>query len=112
METTTMMRRGYPEVIYPDVFISVGVNITITTTLRMEHEGKWYLCNFLQSHSNTETLDSVLLDRLHKEVYKMKLLGKVNLNLVDVFGDRVFRLDDNQESEVERISKLVKKMEL
>lgn len=112
MKTAIIMNGAYLQVIYPKVLTTKGHDITVSTTLRMEHEGKWYLCNFIQSHSNPETPESILLDRLHKEVYKMQHIGKVGPDLVNIFEEKVFKLDDNQESEVERITKLAGKFEI
>ncbi len=108
--------------IFPEIGTSVGVGnhpdfieMQVWTKLRMEHEGKWYLQDFLStSVVNTSsvpekarpTLSSLVTDTI-RHVWYAHQCGFVDLDLVLRDGSCPWVLDDNQQSEEDRIKEIL-----
>jgi hypothetical protein len=98
--------------LYPQIHVEVGpLTIALYTTLRKEHEGKWYLWRFIKTcpvRIGHEKLIRDLSDKLHVEVYNSIVLGKISTELKYAENNKpVFELDPIQESETERLTKLM-----
>lgn len=103
--------------IYPAMRSTIKDNgkeiaLTVETSLRKEHEGKWYLWKFWKKcvYKNYDELIAhtpIVRDMTHREVYHAIILGKINLQIKDGDGFSIFDLDPNQEPETERLNKLL-----
>ena len=93
------------EAIYPDVKISETHNgITISTTVRKQHQGKWYKWRHLQMAYSTDDLyKRKMLARLHEAVYQTIILGKIDPSLMAYDNEPIFIEDTDQRSEEERL---------
>ena len=98
----------YPEIqieMMPDALGKSGVRLS--STLRKEHEGQWYLVEFQRdtrwdaSKTHLGSIAQALL-RFNLEVYTMMHIGQVDLNLNDD-DNPVFVLDEDQRPETERL---------
>ena len=97
-------------IIYPKIGLRESEHsLTISTTLRKEHNGKWYLWNFYKQWELQENIDSQkLIEQFHQEVYFTIILGIVQEDITDMYGNLIFKEDENQISEIDRIKKLFK----
>lgn len=97
-------------IIYPEIGLRESEHsLTISTTLRKEHNGKWYLWNFYKQWELQENIDSQkLIEQFHQEVYFTIILGVVQEDVTDMYGNLIFKEDENQVSEIDRIKKLIK----
>lgn len=96
---------------YPKInVVEDGEEMGISTNLRHEHEGKWYLQRFNQVAIIKNPEDKIeFIQQFYSEVYRAILFGKVNLNIV--FPPRypgekerlAFVLDEDQTPELERM---------
>lgn len=97
--------------IYPKIEIrETEATIELFTTLRKKHRGKWYLWEFYQKYLYRGDKDKQkvqLIERLHQEVYFIIITGKISNKIVDMNGSPLFRKDQNQISESERIKGLL-----
>lgn len=101
MEKTTL----YPEI---DVIKTSGTAITLLTHIRHLHEGKWYLQVLTRDGVVRSNADMITeLSIFHNQVYLALNLTIVDLESTDLFGDSAFQLDPNQESEKERLIKII-----
>jgi hypothetical protein len=85
-------------------------SITVATTLRKKHKGKYYLWNFLECHyfglndnENIELFEQQLKNAIHHNVYLTTHLGIVDRKMRNHFGERMYRKDINQQPEDERL---------
>jgi len=92
------------------------------TILRQEHDGKWYLIRFISTHDvpnnygddvvshklTTMDIEKLLIKRLNRDVYTFSILGQVNPSNKDSFGNSMYELDQDQSTEKERITRLIK----
>jgi len=106
----------YPNVEITDVRVQGGNEedeydyFTISTCLRKEHNGEWYLWNFFKNAKfipNDEKAKIRFINRFHAEVYNTIVLGKVSEGVVDQFGNPVFVKDEYQKTEAERIAAIL-----
>jgi len=113
------------DIVYPEINIIEGnflnsYYIKIFTNIRKLHtDGKWYISKiFFDGKRSVATDDNIYLFRQESmnhflsSVYNFQLLGIIDttLRLDNDFyhgNDRVFVLDKNQDSEEERIKKLL-----
>jgi hypothetical protein len=109
-----MERQFYPKVEMKDFAVVVHgkkyTSLTLSTTLRKKHNGKWYLWEFFKKHHlpfNDEASKIQALNRFHSEVYFTVVCGKVSVNSVDHQGQKVFKEDTSQISESDRIKGLL-----
>lgn len=106
----------YPNVEITDVMVQGGLEkdeydyFTISTCLRKEHNGEWYLWNFFNEARfvpGDEKAKIQFINKFHAEVYNTIILGKVSEGVVDQFGNPVFVKDEYQKSEAERIASIL-----
>ena len=97
-------------IIYPEIGLRESEHsLTISTTLRKEHNGKWYLWKFYKQWKLQENSDrQKLIGQFHQEVYFTIILGIVQEDITDMYGNLIFKEDKNQISEIDRIKKLFK----
>lgn len=99
--------------LYPEIeVVEIGNQLKISTTLRKEYEGKWYLWNFIRmllKERDCEGIKTKEIASLHKEVYYILICGHVAPQLVDYKGEPLFKEDPNQKPETERIKELTNK---
>lgn len=97
-------------IIYPKIGLRESEHsLTISTTLRKEHNGKWYLWKFYKQWKLQENSDrQKLIEQFHQEVYFTIILGIVQEDITDMYGNLIFKEDENQISEIDRIKKLFK----
>ena len=97
-------------IIYPEIGLRESEHsLTISTTLRKEHNGKWYLWNFYKQWELQENTDrQKLIEQFHQEVYFTIILGVVQEDVTDMYGNLIFKEDEDQVSEIDRIKKLIK----
>ena len=97
-------------IIYPKIGLRESEHsLTISTTLRKEHNGKWYLWNFYKQWELQENTDrQKLIEQFHQEVYFTVILGVVQEDVTDMYGNLIFKEDENQISEIDRIKRLFK----
>ena len=102
--------------IYPKVRIETwGRETGITTQIRLEHKGKWYLTRVTDIVSTAGSMDKDhLYYRFHSSVYYMQVLGEVNPDIVipknELMGtpeQKVFELDEDQRSEIDRLKEML-----
>lgn len=105
--------------IYPNVKFNTGVVVgtegrqtyytQIHTHLRKQHtDGKWYLQYFFKD-SRSEDQKSIewCVNDFNRDIHLAQMFGKVLPDLrSSSHGDLLFKLDDNQQSEEERLKKL------
>lgn len=75
------------------------------TFLRKEKDGVWYDCIIQEFYS--EGAMEYAIQRLHKNAYYTIILGDINPELKAVQGYSIFRKCENQQSETERLTKLI-----
>ena len=99
-------------IIYPKIDLRESEHsLTISTTLRKEHNGKWYLWNFYKQWELQENTDrQKLIEQFHQEVYFTVILGVVQEDVTDmyIYGNLIYKEDENQISEIDRIKRLFK----
>lgn len=89
--------------IYPEVTITEkDQEIIFETILRKEHNGKWYLGKITSNYYG-QIGTSEALSEFHKEVYTSIILGQVSEDIVYSNGDPVFKEDEDQISEKDRL---------
>jgi hypothetical protein len=84
--------------------------LVLSTVLRKEHDGKWYLWNFVKRFAKISPSNESIqreIDLFHHEVYAVIIRGKVNPSLVFDDGRSVFEEDRNQISEADRIKDIL-----
>jgi hypothetical protein len=110
MNILTAMEYIYPSIeIISHTIEGVGTTMSFDTTLRKKHRGKWYLWKINRIWSYKYDFDlNTPLKIFHAEVYNVIILGKINTSLVDMDGNKIFKLDPNQQSEEERLSQFMK----
>ena len=92
--------------IYPEIEVRrTGKEIKLLTTLRKQHNGRWYFWDFVQRCYNLKDIGKAK-EVLHKEVYNAIVLGKVSESLTDAKGELIFKEDPNQISETNRLKYL------
>jgi hypothetical protein len=91
--------------IYPEVdTIRTIDRIMFRTKLVKESEGKYYYCNFSREYQILNINDLIrAVDTFHKEVYKVIILGKVDMNLKRADGEPWFELAKDQIPEEQRL---------
>ena len=97
-------------IIYPKIDLRESEHsLTISATLRKEHNGKWYLWKFYKQWKLQENSDrQKLIGQFHQEVYFTIILGIVQEDITNMYGNLIFKEDENQISEIDRIKKLFK----
>lgn len=96
--------------IYPKIELrETSTSLAILTTLRKKHNGKWYLWEFFKKWEFIEGEGNTIryIELFHQEVYFTIILGKVDKKAVRPGGEPIFRLDEIQISEEERLKKLL-----
>jgi hypothetical protein len=100
--------------LYPEIAVEqLGNKLKISTTLRKERGGKWYLWNFtrfIYVGKDYEEVKARQIASLHKEVYYILIFGHVAPKLVDGKGEPLFKEDPSQKSETERLTELTDKL--
>ena len=96
-------------IIYPEIGLRESEHsLTISTTLRKEHNGKWYLWKFYKQWKLQENSDrQKLIGQFHQEVYFTIILGVVQEDVTDMYGNLIYKEDENQISEIDRIKDLL-----
>ena len=96
-------------IIYPKIGLRESEHsLTISTTLRKEHNGKWYLWKFYKQWKLQENSDrQKLIGQFHQEVYFTIILGIVQEDITDMYGNLIYKEDENQISEIDRIKDLL-----
>jgi hypothetical protein len=91
--------------IYPEVdTIRTIDRIMFRTKLIKEYQGKYYYWHFSREYEILNINDLIrAIDTFHKEVYKVIILGKVDMNLKRADGESFFELAKNQIPEEQRI---------
>ena len=108
-KTRTTMKYIYPNVnIKSHSIDGLGETTLMETTLRKKYRGKWYLWEFYKICHEYSSDKSSVVNTFHAEVYNHIILGKISLKLVNTQGERIFKLDSNQESEEERLMKFLR----
>ena len=109
-----MEKSIYPKVEIRNAVVVDGGNkynaLTLLTTLRKEHEGKWYMWKFFKNWHlpvDDEKAKIQALENFHSEVYFAIVCGKVSENLTDMYGQPIFKEDVRQISEIDRIKELL-----
>lgn len=104
----------YPKIEIRDVVVFDGENkynsFSLLTTLRKEHEGKWYMWNFFKNWHlpvDDEKAKIRALEQFHSEVYFTIICGKVSENVTDMYGVPIFKKDVKQITEIDRIKELL-----
>jgi len=103
---TPMQNTYYPKI----EVIRNEDRMVLATVLRKEHEGKWYLWNFVKRFAKISPEQYSVqeeIDLFHHEVYAAIIFGKVNTSLVFDDGRSVFEEDRNQISEADRIKDIL-----
>jgi hypothetical protein len=96
-----------PKTIYPEVDVQFNNgSIKLWTTLRKEHNGKWYFWDFFRRADYPvvgckEIADE--LGRFHIEVYRVIMGGIVDTTAVMLNGEKVFEEDHSAVTEDERL---------
>jgi len=110
----TMGKSIYPRIEIRDVVVIDGENkynsFTVLTTLRKEHEGKWYMWEFFKNWHlpvGDEKAKIQALENFHSEVYFAIVCGKVSESVTDMYGQPIFKEDVRQVSEIDRIKELL-----
>jgi hypothetical protein len=100
--------------LYPEIeVVEIGNQLKISTTLRKEHEGKWYLWNFVRmllKERDCEGIKTKEIASFHKEVYYILICGHVAPQLVDYKGDPLFKEDISQKPETQRLTEQINKL--
>lgn len=103
---------------YPDLYIKRSdQKIQIYTTVRKEFQERYYLLkitkvyNYLGDVSDLtkDTIESVLIEQMHKEAYFTIILNKLTpeaLALNALHNKPLYELDPNQITETERVQQL------
>lgn len=81
-----------------------GIETIFKTTIRVEKDGKWYLWDVVNTFLNTERDDCI--KKFASECVNVLRRGVVDENIIDSNGIELFKLDTNQDSELERIKKI------
>lgn len=93
--------------IYPIIFTEGNSEKTILTTfIRKKHEGKWYLWKIKKEFMGNNV--EMFLHDILIEAYNVIILGKITIDIIDRFGNKMFIEDSNQMEEIERLSNLIK----
>ena len=107
-EQIAWMKKHSP--IYPQIQMknTESEEIVAFTSIRKEHEGKWYLWLLVQRANipiggNAEDL----IERVMLHAYNMLILGKVDTKCTHLSGEPVFTLDPDQTPETERLMKII-----
>ena len=110
-----MEKSIYPKTEIRDVVVIDGENkynsFTVLTTLRKEHEGKWYMWEFFKNWRlpfDNEKAKIQALEQFHSEVYFTIVCGKISESLTDMYGQPIFKEDVRQISEIDRIKELLR----
>lgn len=88
---------------YPQIQLR---NNFIETRVRVYHEGQWYSTIVREAHHDffqSEEEMSEFLSRFNHNIYIMIMFGKVDLNIQNASGSKVFELDPDQRSEQTRM---------
>jgi hypothetical protein len=94
--------------IYPEIEIIESEAITkMTTAIRKEYKGKWYLWEMITSYRNGNK--AKMLRSFHKEAYFIIISGVIDLTLTDANGQPYYKEDENQISEIDRVRSLISK---
>ena len=93
------------ENIYPEIEIrETEKTITFSTTLRKEYNGDWYLWNFFKKYEVIDQAEKLKYTALfHQEVYFTIVLGVIQDDVLDMYGNKMFTKDKDQISEKDRI---------
>ena len=109
-----MQKSIYPKIEIRDAIVVDSENkynsLTLFTTLRKEHEGKWYMWEFFKNWHlpfGDEKAKIQALENFHSEVYFAIICGIVSEKLTDMYGHPIFKEDTRQISEVDRIKELL-----
>lgn len=110
-----MEKSIYPKIEIRDVVVVDGENkynaLTLLTTLRKEHEGKWYMCEFFKNWQlpvDDEKAKIQAIEQFHSEIYFAIVCGKVSEKLTDVYGQPILKEDVRQITEIDRIKELLR----
>lgn len=112
-------------IIYPDIYIrehrevipsgsrngKTIFSFKLMTSLRKERQGRWYLCNFTKSWMGEELSDvhkQSIINLFHREIYQFLIVGVVVPEIGGFGGQPVFELDEDQRSEADRLTELLK----
>jgi hypothetical protein len=100
-----------PKVIFPDVDVRQEADkITILTSVRVPLEdgnGHYFWSVAETSYVKSGNYLQETLCRFNQMVYMAMKLGKINENLQNRDGVGLFKLDDNKETERERIKRIM-----
>jgi len=93
------------EAIYPEISVNKrGDGWTLSTVLRKQHEGVWYLWRHLRVCYSADLLYKArFLEILHNDVYHSLILGKVDPTLLAYDNEQLFIKDPDQRSEEDRL---------
>jgi len=91
--------------IYPEVeTIQTDDAIELKTKLVKESDGKYYYLNFYKKYKVDNIYDIIsAVNRFHKEVYHVIILGKVDTNLKMPDGSPSIELAEEQITEEQRV---------
>jgi len=91
-----------------------GQRTLLRTILRKEHKGNWYLWEITKSFENPADVtkwketELAVTKQIHVEAYICLIRGIIDPTLkMSAFDEFVFKLDYNQESESERLKKIM-----
>lgn len=111
------MKYIYPNIEIKQTIIEQTVKFNLFTTLRKIHsDGKYYLINFSryseykidrEDNSDVESFKIATLNQFHSEVYFKNAIGSPMPYLRDQMGNPIDVMDENQETEKDRIIKLL-----
>jgi hypothetical protein len=110
-----MEKSFYPKIDVRDVVVKDGDAeynaFALSTTLRKEHNGKWYMWNFFKNWRlpvNDEKAKLNAIDVFHHEVYHTIILGIISENSTDIYEQPILKEDTDQRSESERVKALLR----
>jgi hypothetical protein len=100
--------------IYPMIeVIDTNVSFELRTTLRKEKDGKWYDWVHIDRHKKYDDIEFTCEDkiksinRFHSQVYNTIVLGQLNTEQKNMYGESLFQESERQHSEEERLKQLL-----
>lgn len=100
--------------IYPLIeVIDTNLNIELRTTLRKEKDGIWYDWLHIENYKKHDDVEFTcedkvkLINRFHSQVYNTIVLGVVNTEHSNMYGESLFRESEKQHSEQDRLKELL-----
>jgi len=98
-----------PKVIFPEVEVRQEADkITILTSVRVPMEdGSGYYFWFVSERDYSGTNLQETLCRFNNMVYMVMVMGKLNEDLVNLDGEAIFQMDESNETERERMKRIM-----